>query len=97
MFMPFMTSVMGYPMYLAVPIALAGTFATSVGGIAKYALMGYQPDWIMAAAIAAGAIAGGMVGPKIQKHLPEIFLKRMLALALIITFMNYAQLLWFLR
>ncbi len=97
MFMPFMTSVMGYPMYLAVPIALAGTFATSVGGIAKYAMMGYQPDWIMAACIAAGAIAGGMVGPKIQKHLPEIFLKRMLAIALIITFMNYTQLLAFMR
>lgn len=97
MFMPFMTTAMGYPMYLAVPIALAGTFATSVGGIAKFSLMGYQPDWIMAAAIAAGAIAGGMVGPKIQKHLPEIFLKRMLALALVIVFANYTQLLFFLR
>jgi uncharacterized protein len=97
MFMPFMTTAMGYPMYLAVPIALAGTFATSLGGIAKFSLMGYQPDWIMAAAIAAGAIAGGMVGPKIQKHLPEIFLKRMLALALVIVFANYTQLLFFLR
>lgn len=97
MFMPFMTTVMGYPMYLAVPIALAGTFATSVGGIAKFSLMGYQPDWIMAAAIAAGAICGGMVGPKIQKHLPEIFLKRMLALALVIVFLNYTDALFFLR
>ncbi len=97
MFMPFMTTVLGYPMYLAVPIALAGTFATSIGGIAKYILMGYQPDWIMAVCIAAGAMAGGMVGPKIQKHLPEIFLKRLLAAALIIVFMNYTQLLWFMR
>jgi len=97
MFMPFMTTVMGYPMYLAVPIALAGTFATSTGGIAKYILMGYQPDWIMAVCIAAGAMLGGMVGPKIQKHLPEIFLKRLLAGALIIVFMNYTQLLWFMR
>ncbi|MGW8161917.1 MAG: sulfite exporter TauE/SafE family protein, partial [Desulfobulbales bacterium] len=97
MFMPFMTTVMGYPMYLAVPIALAGTFATSVGGILKYILLGYQPDWIMAVCIAAGAMAGGMVGPKIQKRLPEIFLKRLLALALIIVFMNYTQLLFFLR
>ncbi len=97
MFMPFMTTIMGYPMYLAVPIALAGTFATSVGGIAKYTLMGYSPDWLMAICIAAGAMAGGMVGPKIQKKLPEIFLKRLLALALIIVFMNYTQLLVFLR
>jgi len=37
------------------------------------------------------------VGPKIQKKLPEIFLKRMLALALIIVFMKYTQLLVFLR
>ncbi len=97
MFMPFMTTFMGYPMYLAVPIALAGTFATSCGGIAKYILMGYQPDWIMAACIAGGAIGGGMVGPRIQKKLPEIFLKRMLALALIIVFMKYTKLLPFMR
>ncbi len=97
MFMPFMTSVAGYPMYLAVPIALSGTFATSVGGIAKYILMGYSPDWVMAACIAAGAIGGGMVGPKIQKKLPEIFLKRMLALALIIVFMKYTKILPFMR
>ncbi len=97
MFMPFMTTLVGYPMYLAVPIALAGTFATSIGGIAKYVLLGYQPDWIMAALIAAGAMLGGMVGPKIQKKLPEIFLKRMLALALILTALKYTGLLWFMR
>ena len=97
MFMPFMTSIMGYPMYLAVPIALSGTFATSVGGIGKYILLGYSPDWLMAVLIAAGAIGGGMVGPKIQKRLPEIFLKRLLALALIIVFMKYRKLLWFMR
>ncbi len=97
MFMPFMTSLAGYPMYLAVPIALSGAFATSIGGITKYFLMGYSPDWIMAACIAAGAIGGGMVGPKIQKKLPEIFLKRMLALALIIVFLKYTNCLPFMR
>ena len=97
MFMPFMTTMVGYPMYLAVPIALAGTFATSIGAVAKYTLLGYQPDWVMAALIAAGAMLGGIVGPKIQKMLPEIFLKRMLALALILTCLKYADLLWFLR
>ncbi|MBC8209209.1 MAG: sulfite exporter TauE/SafE family protein [Desulfobulbaceae bacterium] len=97
MFMPFMTTLVGYPMYLAVPIALAGTFATSIGAISKYALLGYQPDWIMAALIAAGAMCGGVVGPKIQKNLPEILLKRLLAGALILTCLNYTGLLWFLR
>lgn len=97
MFMPFMTTLVGYPMYLAVPIALAGTFATSIGAVSKYAMLGYQPDWIMAALIAAGAMLGGIVGPKIQKKLPEIFLKRMLALALIITCLKYSDLLPFLR
>ena len=97
MFMPFMTTLMGYPMYLAVPIALAGTFATSVGGITKYFLMGYSPDWAMAICIAVGAIGGGMVGPKIQKRLPEVFLKRLLALALILVFLKYTGALPFLR
>lgn len=97
MFMPFMTTLVGYPMYLAVPIALAGTFATSAGAISKYVMMGYQPDWIMAICIAAGAMCGGMVGPKIQKKLPEIFLKRLLAFALILTCLKYTGLLWFMR
>jgi hypothetical protein len=97
MFMPFMTTMVGYPMYLAVPIALAGTFATSIGAVSKYTMLGYQPDWMMAALIAAGAMLGGVVGPKIQKMLPEIFLKRMLALALILTCLKYTDLLWFLR
>ncbi len=97
MFMPFMTTLVGYPMYLAVPIALAGAFSTSVGGIAKYVMMGYQPDWIMAALIAAGAMCGGMVGPKLQKKMPEIFLKRLLAGALILTCLKYTGLIWFMR
>jgi len=97
MLVPFMTTIMGYPMYLAVPISLCGTFGTSVGGIARYILNGYQPDWIMAALIAAGAMIGGKIGPKIQKKLPEIFLKRALALILLIVFMKYTKLLPFLR
>jgi len=97
MFMPFMTTFVGYPMYLAVPIALAGTFSTSIGAISKYVMMGYQPDWIMAALIAAGAMCGGIVGPKIQKKLPEIFLKRLLAGALILTCLKYTGLIWFMR
>lgn len=97
MFMPFMTTLVGYPMYLAVPIALAGAFSTSVGGIAKYVMMGYQPDWIMAGLIAAGAMCGGVVGPKLQKKMPEILLKRLLAGALILTCLKYTGLIWFMR
>ncbi|MCG8471012.1 MAG: sulfite exporter TauE/SafE family protein [Desulfobacterales bacterium] len=97
MLVPFMTTVMGYPMYLAVPISLCGTFGTSVGGISRYILSGYSPDWIMAALIAVGAIMGGKIGPKIQKKLPEIFLKRALALILLIVFLKYTNAIPFLR
>lgn len=88
MLVPFMTSVMHFPMYLAVPVALCGTFATSIGGVARYVLLGYHPDWIMAALIAAGAIIGGTVGSKIQKRIPEILLKRFLALFIFIVFLK---------
>jgi len=97
MLVPFMTTIMGYPMYLAVPISLCGTFGTSIGGISRYMINGYQPDWIMAALIAAGAIIGGKVGPKIQKKLPEIFLKRALAVILFIVFLKYTGAIPFLR
>lgn len=97
MFMPFMASVLHYPMYLAVPISVSAAFATSVGGITKYIMMGYQPDWVMGIAIGVGGICGGLVGPSLQKKLPEIFLKRLLAFALLIVFLKYTQALWFLR
>ncbi len=97
MLVPFMTSIMNFPMYLAVPISLCGTFATSLGGVARYALMGYQPDWVMAGLIAAGAIIGGKIGPRIQKMLPEIFLKRCLALLLFLVFLKFTNVLPFLR
>ena len=97
MLVPFMTTIMGYPMYLAVPISLCGTFGTSLGGISRYIINGYQPDWIMAALIAAGAIIGGKTGPKIQKKLPEVFLKRALALILFIVFLKYTKVIPFLR
>ena len=97
MLVPFMTTIMGYPMYLAVPISLCGTFGTSFGGITRYIIGGYQPDWIMAGLIALGAIAGGKVGPKIQKKLPEIFLKRALAIILLIVFLKYTNVVPFLR
>ena len=97
MLVPFMTTIMGYPMYLAVPISLCGAFATSIGGISSYMLHGYHPDWIMAALIASGAIMGGKIGPIIQKKLPEIFLKRALALILLIVFLKYTNILPFLR
>jgi len=97
MLVPFMTTIMGYPMYLAVPISLCGTFGTSIGGISRYIINGYQPDWIMAALIAAGAIIGGKTGPKIQKKLPEVFLKRALALVLFIVFLKYTGAIPFLR
>ncbi|WP_300672819.1 sulfite exporter TauE/SafE family protein [Desulfoluna sp.] len=97
MLVPFMTTIMGYPMYLAVPISLCGTFGTSVGGISRYILSGYSPDWIMAALIAVGSIIGGKIGPKIQKKLPEIFLKRALALILLIVFLKYTNAIPFLR
>lgn len=97
MLVPFMTTIMGYPMYLAVPISLCGGFASSLGAIARYILNGYQPDWIMAALIASGAILGGKVGPMIQKQLPEIFLKRALSLILCIVFLKYTNAIPFLR
>jgi len=97
MLVPFMTTIMGFPMYLAVPISLCGTFATSIGGVARYALMGYPPDWIMAGLIAAGAILGGKIGPKIQKKLPEVFLKQALALLLFLVFLKFTNVLPFLR
>ena len=63
--------------------ALFGTLATSVAGIAVFGLFhGVTPDWTLGLLFGAGGLLGAYCGARLQKHLPERWLKLVLALLL---------------
>lgn len=80
---PFCVAVFRLPVYTVAGAALMGTFITSVAGVAFYSLMpaagvDKSPDWLLGLLFGAGGFAGMYAGARLQKHVPQKFLKLML-------------------
>jgi uncharacterized membrane protein YfcA len=69
--------------------ALMGTFLTSVAGVFFYSVIPSKvpcaPDWLLGVLFGAGGFAGMYCGARLQKFVPQKFLKLMLGL--VITFL----------
>ena len=74
----------GMSAYQVAPATLAATFMTSIAGIATFeALQVTQggvvgPDWVLGLFLGAGGFAGSYAGARMQRHLPEAALRRLL-------------------
>jgi uncharacterized protein len=88
---PFCVAVFHLPVYTVAGAALLGTFLTSVAGVCFYSVvptragLACPPDWILGVLFGAGGFAGMYVGARLQKFIPQKYLK--LVLGLIITFL----------
>ena len=86
---PFCVAVFHLPVYTVAGAALLGTFLTSVAGVFFYSIIPSNvpcaPDWFLGALFGAGGFAGMYVGARLQKYIPQKYLK--LILGLIITFL----------
>jgi uncharacterized membrane protein YfcA len=75
---------MGFSVYEVAPATLAATFLTSLAGIVTYQVLQLTygptiaPDWALAAFLGAGGFAGGYLGARWQRHVPELALRRLL-------------------
>lgn len=75
---------LGVSVARAAPAALMSTFVTSVVGIATFAALGWSgrpaatPDWAVGVALGVGGICGAYLGARLQPHLPETTLRRLL-------------------
>ena len=86
----------GMAVAVVAPAALASTFATSVVGIAAYAVLGINatgsiaPRWDVGLACGLGGLVGGYLGARLQPHLPERQLRLLLgalAIALAVVYL----------
>jgi len=85
---PFCIAVFRLPVYAVAGAALAGTFVTSVAGVAVYTFLplpggGYAtPDWWLGSLFGLGGLAGMYLGAACQRHVPQPVLKGSLGVLL---------------
>jgi uncharacterized protein len=88
---------LGYSAYEVAPATLAATFLTSIGGIVTYQVLqvthggAIAPDWALGAFLGAGGFAGSYLGARLQRHLPERTLRRLLGLIACLVALRYVQ------
>jgi len=86
---PFVVAILGLPVYTVAGAALLGTFLSSVAGVALFELFSLtslgagapiRPDWALGALFGVGGLFGTYVGARLQKFLPERWLRLFLGL-----------------
>jgi uncharacterized protein len=94
---PFCVAVFHLPVYTVAGAALLGTFLTSVAGVFFYSIIPSNvpcsPDWLLGSLFGVGGFAGMYVGARLQKYIPQKYLK--LILGIIITFLAGSYILQF--
>jgi uncharacterized membrane protein YfcA len=87
----------GFSAYEVAPATLLATFLTSIVGIGAYGVLqltqggGVAPEWILGAWIGAGGFAGSYCGARLQRHVPEASLRRLLGLVACVIAARYTQ------
>ncbi|MDA8387025.1 MAG: sulfite exporter TauE/SafE family protein [Nitrospiraceae bacterium] len=80
---PLMTVVLGLPMYVVVGSSLLAIFFNTAMATSRMISFG-NVDFMLFALMAAGAVLGGMIGPRIAKRLSPIVVKRVAVVGLLI-------------
>ena len=86
---PFCVAVFNLPVYTVAGAALMGTFLTSIAGVFFYSVipaqagMATRPDWLLGFLFGAGGFAGMYVGARLQKFVPQKFIRAMLGVIIV--------------
>jgi uncharacterized protein len=77
------------------PAALASTFITSVAGVVSFTILSIHqhgtvaPDWPTGIALGAGGLAGAYIGARLQSRLPEVVIRRIVGLLVLVIGVRY--------
>lgn len=93
---PFLVTFFRLPIHTIAGTALAGTFVTSVAGVAIYQFIAplypdvsVAPDWKLGALLGIGGMAGIYLGARCQKFVPSRAIKWMLTAVILFTVVKY--------
>jgi len=92
---PFCVAVFNLPVYTVAGAALFGTFLTSIVGVCFYSLLlgpggvAISPDWLLGSLFGAGGFVGMYIGARLQKFVPQKFIKLMLGVMIVSLAIKY--------
>ena len=92
---PFCVAVFHLPVYTVAGAALMGTFITSIAGIVFYSVipaktgLATSPDWLLGFLFGIGGFAGMYLGARLQKYIPQKFIKIMLGMLIVYVSLTY--------
>ncbi|MGC2062128.1 MAG: sulfite exporter TauE/SafE family protein [Thermodesulfovibrionales bacterium] len=92
---PFCVAIFKLPVYTVAGAALMGTFLTSIVGIIFYTLVPIKngiatsPDWLLGFLFGIGGFAGMYLGARVQKYMPQKYIKLMLGLLIVYVSSSY--------
>ena len=92
---PFCVAVFHLPVYTVAGAALLGTFLTSIVGVFFYSVLpsvngvSTSPDWALGSLFGAGGFAGMYLGARLQKFVPQKFIKLMLGTMIVSLALKY--------
>ncbi len=91
---PFCITLFKLPVYTIAGAVLLGTFVSSVSGVTFYSLipvkgMVAQPDWTLGILFGLGGLLGMYSGAKMQKRIPENWIKIILGIIVFIVALRY--------
>jgi uncharacterized membrane protein YfcA len=75
---PFIIAMFGLPVYTIAGATMLSTFVTSLAGVASFEYLAVRPDWALGALFGVGGLFGTYVGARLQKHLPEKWIRHFL-------------------
>ena len=85
----------GRPASQVAPAALASTFVTSMAGVVTFTLLSLHqqgsiaPDWPTGIALGVGGLAGGYSGARIQSRLPDLLMRRLVGVLVVVIGARY--------
>ncbi len=95
---PFLVVAFGLPVYTVAGAAMVGTFVTSVAGVAFFQILAetdlgtwslVAPDWPLGLVLGAGGLAGSYVGARMQRFLPEFWIRVVLGTLVTLLALSY--------
>ncbi len=86
---PFMTMLLGLPMFIVAGTAALAIAVSSVTSIANYLRLGIELDLPLLLLMLAGTVVGAWIGPRLSRHLHERWLQGILGLVLLLISLRY--------
>lgn len=86
---PYMASILGMPMYIIPATTAIAIFMSLVVSVGNFIKMGAVIDWSLLLPLIIGAVAGALVGPMINKRVPNVWLQGAMGLIVAMIGMKY--------